>query len=50
MFVKNRDDRPNTVSYCARRTRGIFDRAFREHKRRMGLPSPVFLTVAGGPC
>ncbi len=47
MFVKNRDvktgmGRLQTVSYCARRTRGVFDRAFREHKRRMGLAQLPF--------
>ena len=39
-----------TVFDCARRTRGVFDCTLREHKRLMGLPSPIFLTVAGGPC
>jgi hypothetical protein len=55
MIVKNRDGQFNlssslsshlqgqaqTVFYCARRTREVFDRAFREHKRRLGLPSPI---------
>jgi hypothetical protein len=55
MIVKNRDGQFNlssslsshlqgqaqTVFYCARRTRKVFERAFREHKRRLGLPSPI---------
>jgi hypothetical protein len=64
MIVKNRDGQfilssnisshlqgqVQTVFDCARSTRGVLDSEFREHKRLMGLPSPLFLTVAGGPC
>ncbi len=27
------------ISHCARPTRGVFDRALREHRRLMGYPS-----------
>ena len=64
MIVKNRDGQfilssiisshlqgqVQTVFDRARRTRGVFDCAFREHKRLIGSPNPLFLTVAGGPC
>jgi len=64
MFVKNRDGQfmlssiisshlqgqVQTVFDRARRTRGVFDCAFRKHKRLIGSPNPLFLTVAGGPC
>jgi hypothetical protein len=54
MFVKNRDDQFNLgsflsshlqgqaqiVSYCPRRTRGVLDRAFREHKNGWACPVP----------
>ena len=29
------------VSHCARPTRGVFDRALREHRRLMGSPSHI---------
>ena len=63
MFVKNRDgpsfsilfsfiskEQAQPVAYCARRTRAF--RAARSASTRdgWGLPSPIFLTVAGGPC
>ena len=64
MIVKNRDGQfilgfflsshlqgqVQTVFDYARRTREVFDRAFRKHKRLLSLSIPLFLTVAGGPC
>jgi hypothetical protein len=64
MIVKNRDGQfirrfiisshlqgqVQTVFDRARRTREVFDCAFREHKRLIGSPSLLFLTVARGPC
>ena len=64
MIVKNRDGqfslssflfsplifkgRPKP-SFVVRVERGgVFDRTFREHKKRLGLPGPLFLTVAEG--
>jgi hypothetical protein len=64
MIVKNRDgqfilssiissqlqEQVQTVFDRARRTSGVFNCAFSEHKRLIGSPNPLFLTVAGGPC
>jgi len=42
--------KPLYYYYIVEATEGFFDYTFIEHERRLGLSSPVFLTVAGGPC
>ena len=36
---------PESVSHCARPTRGVRDRALREHRRPIRPPSPILLVV-----
>ena len=44
------EDIPQTTLLLWSDREGFFDCAFIEHERRLGLSSPVFLTVAGRPC